>query len=95
MPSNSHNNIFYRNYPQDLAKSLLYVISKTGNLLNPKNFRPIQVMKLLASLYDRILYNRIVLWINIQWEQSAYQNKKSTIIQLFTLRLLIELAIKI
>lgn len=88
------NCIFYSSYPAMLAMTVLNLIHKSGNYLNPKNFRPIQISKLLASLYDRILYNRIYDWMSINIAQTAYQKKRSTLNHIFIVRLLIELAKK-
>ena len=46
------------------------------------------MMPLLAGWYDRILANRLTKWISISYEQTAFQKGKSTIHQIFTLRLL-------
>ena len=45
-----------------------------------------------GALYDRILTNRLNQWIGVEEEQTAFQKGKSTIHQLFTLRILIALA---
>ena len=46
----------------------------------------------LGTLYNRIIANRLRSWSGINYEQSAFQRGKSTIHQLFTIRLLIEIA---
>ena len=51
-------------------------------------------MPLLARLYDKILANRLKLWMRISYEQSAFQKGKSTCDQLFLLNLIISLARK-
>ena len=48
----------------------------------------------LGALYERIDTNRLNLWIDVNEEQSAFQKKKSTVCQLFILRVLIEIAKK-
>ena len=53
------NMMFYVNYPVELACSLLSLIPKKGNLMLPKNFRGIQMMKSLSCLYGRIIANRL------------------------------------
>ena len=57
------NAIFSVKYPVSLAYSLLSLIPKKGNLMLPKNWRGIQMMKSLACLYDRIITNRLKLWL--------------------------------
>ena len=89
------NMIFYVKYPMSLACSLLSLIPKTGNLMLPKNYRGIQMLKTLACLYDRIITNRLKLWLPINSDQTAFQKCKSTLIHIFTIRILIELAKKL
>ena len=86
------NTIFYGYYPIKLAYSLLFSIPKKGNLRLPKNFRGIQMLPTLGVLYDRILYGRLMKWLNIHDEQTGFQKGKSTTHQIFTIRLLISLA---
>ena len=92
---NIMNLMFFVKYPLSMACSLLSLIPKKGNLLLPKNFRGIQMMKALACLYDRVITNRLKLWLPINDDQTAFQKFKSTLIHIFTLRILIELAKKL
>ena len=48
----------------------------------------------LSVLFDRIITNRLHLWLGVNDEQSAFQKGRSTIHQLFTIRLLIEISKK-
>ena len=89
------NFMFFLKYPINLACSLLISLPKKGNLSLPKNWRGIQMLPAIAALYDRILANRLHKWIGVDDEQTAFQKGKSTIHQLFTLRLLIALAYKL
>ena len=88
------NMMFYVKYPISLALSLLSLIPKKGNLRLPKNFRGIQMMKILACLYDRVITNRLKSWFSFHIDQTAFQKLKSTLIHIFTLRILIEIAKK-
>ena len=88
------NMIFYTTYPVNLACSLLITIPKTGNLKLPKNFRGIQMLPALGVLYDRIITKRLEKWIYVHDEQTGFQKGKSTITQIFTLRLIIAIAKK-
>ena len=92
---NIMNVMFYIKYPISMAYSLLSLIPKKGNLMLPKNFRGIQMMKSLACLFDRIITNRLKLWLPMNVDQTAFQKLKSTLIHIFTLRILIELAKKL
>ena len=86
------NIMFYIAYPVSLAKSLLSALPKKGNLSLPVNYRGIQMLAALSALYDRILTIRLRGWCLINYLQSAFQQGKSTLHQIFTLRILIEIA---
>ena len=88
------NSLFFVAYPDKMAISLLTAIPKKGDLSLVTNYRGIQMLPALAVLHDRVIANRLTSWIKVHDEQSAFQKKKSTIHQLFTIRLLIELAKK-
>lgn len=87
------NFIFYVNYPKILANSLMFLIPKKGNLLLPQNYRGIQMIKTIGVLYDRILYNRLRLWLGgiIHDAQTAFQKDKSSLYHIFILRIIIEI----
>ena len=88
------NSLFFVAYPDKMAISLLTAIPKKGDLSLVTNYRGIQMLPALAVLHDRVIANRLTAWIKVHDEQSAFQKKKSTVHQLFTIRLLIELAKK-
>ena len=46
---------------------------------------------LLANLYDRIIANRLIKWVKINPEQTAFQKGKGTVDHIFLLRLIIGL----
>ena len=52
------------------------------------------MMKILAGLYDRIITNRLKSWLTFNVDQTAFQKLKSTLMHIFTLRILIDVAIK-
>ena len=90
------NIMFFVAYPATLARSLLSALPKKGNLSLPANFRGIQMLTALSALYDRIIAIRLRKWSGVNnivhYLQSAFQKGKSTIHQIFTLRIIIELA---
>ena len=86
------NIMFYIAYPVTLAKSLLSALPKKGNLALPTNYRGIQILAALSALCDRIISIRLRDWCVINFVQTAFQKGKSTIHQLFTIRLVIEIA---
>ena len=88
------NTMFYMSYPVQLALSLLIAIPKVGNLLDPNNFRGIQMLRAISVLYDRVISKRFEQWMYIHDQQTGFQKGKSTNLQTFLLRLIIELAKK-
>ena len=88
------NTLFYVTYPANLAVSLLTAIPKKGDLSLATNYRGIQMLRALAVLYDRVIANRLTSWLTVRIRdiQSAFQKGKSVLHQLFTIRLLIEIA---
>ena len=85
------NMILYNSWPSKLCMSLMSLIPKAGNLRLPTNFRGIQMQPLFANLFDRIVGNRLMQWIKISDEQTAFQKGKGTLDQLFILRIIIAL----
>ena len=75
-----------------IRTSILSVIPKSGNLRLSEKYRGIQVQPLIAIVYDKIISNRLLQWVKINDEQTAFQKGKSTIDQIFMLRLIIALA---
>ena len=85
------NTLFFVAFPISLIVSLLFTIPKKGNLSLPKNYRGIQMMKAFSILFDRIINNRLTKWIKLHYVQSGFQKLRSTIHQIFTIRLLTEI----
>ena len=50
------------------------------------------MLSTLGVLFDRIIANRLSKWIGVHDEQTAFQKGKSTILQRFTIRVLIDTA---
>ena len=67
------NLFFFSGFPLKLSLAILHAIPKLGNLLDPSNFRGIQVQPILALVYDRIIGERLIRWAKIAYEQSAFQ----------------------
>ena len=88
------NVMFFVKYPAPLTCSLLSLIPKSGNLKLARNFRGIQMLKSLACLYDRAIANRLKLWASFNINQTAFQRGESTLLHIFTLRILIEISRK-
>ena len=88
------NMMFYVQYPVRLAISLLAAIPKKGNSTLPQNYRGIQMLPAIGAIFDRIITQRLNLWIGVSDVQSAFQKGRSTLHQLFVMRLIINLAKK-
>ena len=86
------NTMFYVSYPTNLAISMLTAIPKKGN--SKFCYRGIQMLPTLGAFFDRILANRLNKWAGVGDEQTAFQKGMSTILQLFTIRILIDIARK-
>ena len=52
------------------------------------------MMKSFAVLFDRVITNRLKSWLTFNVDQTAFQKLKSTLIHIFTLRILIDVARK-
>ena len=89
-----YNMIFFLKYPVSLARSLLAIMSKKRNLMLPKIFIRFQMMKVFTCFFVRIISNRLKLWLSFNANQSAFQKGKSTLIHIFTIRILIEIVEK-
>ena len=85
------NMMLFSGFPSRLRTSLLTALPKSGNLRLSDNYRGIQMLPLLAVVFDRILCNRLIKWAKINFEQTAFQKGKGTIDQIFLLRVLISL----
>ena len=77
-----------------ISKRRLHHLPHFAVFKNDKNFSGIQMMKSIACLYDRIIANRLKLWSSFNVNQIAFQKGKSTLLHIFTLRILIEVAKK-
>ena len=89
------NTIFFATTEVVWAPSMLFKIAKKGILKLAKNWRGIQMGEYVNAWYDRIMGNRIKLWMNVDEFQTAYQKLKSCNTQLFTFRTISELAKKV
>ena len=70
------NLIFFTGFPLKLCTSLLTAIPKSGNYLLPTNFRGIQMQPLMANLYDRIITNRLLMWVKINQNKPPFRKEK-------------------
>ncbi len=76
------NTMLTTGFASRLRTSVLTALPKSGNLRLSDNYRGIQMLPLLAVIFDRILCNRLIKWAKINFEQTAFQVGKG-IVDLF------------
>ena len=72
--------------------SKLIILFKSGNRLCCGNYRGISIMDTLAKIYDKMILNRLTLWMSIDKCQAGAQKGRGCIEQIMSLRLLIDMA---
>ena len=79
-------------YPVQWTYSKLITLFKSGNRLCCGNYRGISIMDTLAKIYDKMILNRLTLWMSIDKCQAGAQKGRGCIEQIMSLRLLIDMA---
>ena len=87
------NSVFKSSYPSSWVP-FISCLPKKGKLLIPF-IRGISLKVLLAKLYDGILKNRLTRWLQIPFEQTAYQKFKGCILHVFFIRCLVSICKKL
>lgn len=75
-------------YPQSWCTAKLFTIYKKGDKSNPQNYRGINVINVMAKIYDMVLCCRLSQWFTPFREQAGAQVNRSCIEHIVTLRLL-------
>jgi len=88
------NYIFENRYPVLWSCAKFFNIFKKGHRLLPQNYRGISILVALAKLYDMVLSKRFQLWYKPSYEQAGAQQGRGCNEQIFTVRLLIDIARK-
>ena len=70
------NTMLTKGFASNLRTSILTALPKSGNLRLSDNYRGIQMLPLLAVVFDRIICNRLIRWAKIHFEQTAFQKAK-------------------
>jgi hypothetical protein len=69
-------------YPEKLKIARVVPIFKSGDISNPENYRPISILPCLSKILERIMYNRILTFLNINNilynKQFGFQPRNST-----------------
>lgn len=70
-------------FPNSLKISRIVPIYKDGNPLDPANYRPINILSPLSKIFEMVLYDRIIKFINkfklIDNGQYGFQEKSGTL----------------
>ena len=85
-------NIFLSIYPNKWYWNKLIIIFKKGSRLLCGNYRGISIADTLAKLYDKVIANRLMLWMNIDKNQAGGLENRGCIEQILSIRLLIDYA---
>ena len=82
-------------YPETLGEGLITPIFKGGNKDEPKNYRGITLINVMAKMYSQLLLNRLTKWTELQESiidnQYGFQKGKSTIDCIFLIHALISM----
>ena len=88
------NSVFFLTYPFSWTKAKFFSIFKSGNPLEPGNYRGINIMAALPKLYDHVINNRLKQWFKSDEEQAGAKKGRGCEEQILVLRLLIDIARK-
>ena len=80
-------------YPLKWCFNKLFVLFKSGDKMSCDNYCGISIMDTLAKIYDILVLNRLLLWFNVDKCQAGAQKGRSCLEQIFTLRMLCNLAV--
>ena len=82
------------NYPEDRSFGFMTPIHKKGNKTDPENYRGITVLSCLGKLFNSILNNRLIKYLEdnniLKDEQAGFRKGFRTTDDIFTLKTLID-----
>ena len=87
-----YNLMFGNGYPKTWGKQLLFPSTKKGHTLKEPKLRGIAIGPVLGRLYDIILDTRFLAWYTPNIHQSAYRRKQGSVLPLFSMFLLVDVA---
>ena len=88
-------NVLYesQNFPQEWSRSIIIPIYKTGDKLDPTNYRGISLLSVVSKLFTSVLTHRLRKWVEekgkVCVEQAGFRSGHSTIDHVFTLHSMI------
>ena len=87
-----YNLMFGNGYPKTWGKQLLFPSTKKGHTFKEPKLRGIAIGPVLGRLYDIILDTRFLAWYTPNIHQSAYRRKQGSVLPLFSMLLLVDVA---
>ena len=78
--------------PKSWKKSVITVLYKSGDPMEPKNYRPICIIPLLYKLFSKLLYSRLYPILDLAQtpDQAGFRHNYSTVDHLFVFKMLHE-----
>lgn len=74
-------------FPNDLKKALVKPLYKKGSKKQIENYRPIAILPSFSKLFEKIIYNRIILFLDstnsLNTNQFGFRKKKNTSLAIF------------
>ena len=89
-----YNLIFGNGYPKLWGKQLLFPSTKKGHTVKDPKLRGIAIGPVLGRLYDIIIDTRFLAWYTPNVHQSAYRRKQGSVLPLFSMFLMVDVAHK-
>ena len=89
-----YNLVYGNGYPKSWGKQLLFPSTKKGHTLKEPKLRGIAIGPILGRLYDIIIDTRFLTWYTPNIHQSAYRRKQGSVLPLFSMFLLVDVAHK-
>lgn len=76
-------------FPDKLKLSVVKPIHKKGDIHTMDNYRPISIIPVLSKIFEKLMYSRIILFLNkfniLATQQNGFQKGKSTTLAAFNL----------
>ena len=77
-----NNSVQTGTYPNKLKHSKVIPIYKSKDQTNPSNYRPISLLSIFNLLFEKVMYNRIKIFIDkydvLHHSQNGFREKHST-----------------
>ena len=76
-------------FPDKLKYAIVKPLYKKGDRKDPNNYRPITLVPIISKIFEKVIYNRLIEFLNkhniIKKEQNGFQHNKSTSLAAFSL----------